>query len=205
MIKKIIYCYKLISKYLLGGAIGLLMTGSSDIDSQFEKIARKYADHQILGPVNVLWIHYFVSGNQQKTDQLWKEYLSASPRLMFHRIIQEGREKENPEMVNKLISYLNNGTSISEGAIGNVYSSLIDIYASKKDVPALLDSLKKAVDSVCLENINTTALNRAKECIESAGQKFPYKIPEKKSKKQQDNSSSSSSSSSSDDEVTKKA
>lgn len=122
---------------------------------------------------------------------------------MFHRIVQIAREKEDTALIEKLISLLKNATAISEGAIGNAYSALIDIQCTKENVPALLDSMKKAIDSVCLENINATALNRAKQTVEKAGQKFPYKLPEKKTKKQE--SSSSSSSSSSDDEVVRKS
>lgn len=188
---------------LTGGAIGLLEASESpEISKRYEQIARKYAEQNILGPINVLWIHHFINGNHEQADKLWKEYLSAAPRLMFHRIVQVAREKMDTNLVEKLLSLLKNGTAISEGAIGNVYSALVDIQTSKEDVPQILSSLKNAVDAVCLENINSTALNRAKQVVEKAGQSFPYKIPEKKSKKQE--SSSSSSSSSSDDEVKQK-
>lgn len=185
-----------------GGAIGLLES-SPEIIKRYEEVARKYAEQNILGPINVLWIHHFINGNHEQADKLWKEYLSAAPRLMFHRIVQVAREKSDTNLVEKLLSLLKNGTSISEGAIGNVYSALIDIQSTKEDVPLILESLKKAVDAVCLENINTTALNRAKQVVEKAGKSFPYKLPEKKSNKKED-SSSSSSSSSSDDEVKQK-
>lgn len=122
---------------------------------------------------------------------------------MFHRIIQHAREKEDIALTEKLISVLKNLTQISEGAIGNVYSAHIDIQVAKGNATEILDSVKKAVDSVCLENINATALSRAKKSVEAAGKAFPYKIPEKKTKSK--DSSSSSSSSSSDDEVTKKS
>lgn len=184
-----------------GGAIGLLES-SPEISKNYEAIARKYAEQNILGPINVLWIHHFINAEHEKADKLWKEYLSASPRLMFHRIVQVAREKSDADLVLKLLSLLKNGTAISEGAIGNVYSALIDIQTAKEDVPKILESVNKAVESVCLENINATALSRAKQVVEKTGQNFPYKVPEKKSKK---DTSSSSSSSSSDDDVTKKA
>lgn len=123
---------------------------------------------------------------------------------MFHRIIQHAREKEDTAITEKLISILKNATHVSEGAIGNAYSALIDIQTAKGNATEILETVKKAVDAVCLENINATALSRAKNSVEAAGKAFPYKVPEKKTKKQ-DSSSSSSSSSSSDDEVTKKS
>lgn len=188
-------------KFPRGGAIGLLENNPETVD-RFEVLAKKYASHNILGPINVLWIWHFLHGDAQKADKIFKEFLSSAPRLMFHRIIQHARDKNDIQVTEKLLSILKNATHVSEGAIGNVYSALIDIQTTKGNPTEILDTLKTAVDSVCLENINTTALTRAKQCVEGAGKTFPYKIPQKKTKKQ--DSSSSSSSSSSDDEVTKK-
>jgi leucine-rich PPR motif-containing protein len=187
-------------KFPRGGAIGLLEASPNSID-RFEVLARKYAAHNILGPINVFWMYHFIHGNAQKAEQVYKEFLSSAPRLMFHRIVQYARDKNDAATVEKLISILKNSSHISEGAIGNAYSALIDIYSTKGDAAQLSDVVKQAVDSVCLENINVTALTRAKQCVEGAGKNFPYKIPEKKASK---DSSSSSSSSSSDDEVTRK-
>lgn len=189
-------------KFPRGGAIGLLESNPEILD-RYEIIARKYAAQNILGPVNVLWIHEFIKGNDQKANKIFKEYLSSTPRLMFHRIVQKARENNDLKLVENLISQLKNASHVTEGALGNVYSAMIDINVAKGDTQVILDSLKAAVDAVCLENINTTALQRAKETVEKAGKTFPYKIPEKKSKQQ--DSSSSSSSSSSDDEVKNKA
>lgn len=188
--------------FFSGGSIGLLES-NADIVDRFEGIARKYAAQNILGPVNILWIHHFILGDDQKAEKVFKEFLSSSPRLMFHRIVQIAREKNDEQMVHKLISVLKNASHVTEGAMGNAYSALIDIHVTKGDANMVLDTVKTAIDSACLENINTTALQRAKSLVEKTGKSFPYKLVEKKSNKQQD-SSSSSSSSSSDDEVTRK-
>lgn len=180
-------------------------SSSPEIAKRYEDMARKYANAEILGPINVLWIHYFINGNNAEAEKIYKEFLSSTTRLMFHRIVQVAREKVDAGLIQKLITVLQNGTAISEGAIGNCYSALLDIQATQNDASLLLDTLKKAIDSVCLENINATALNRAKETIEKAGKSFPYKIPDKKAKKQESSSSSSSSSSSDDDVREKKA
>lgn len=191
-------------KFPRGGSIGLLEVNPEVID-RYEGIARKYAAHNIVGPINVLWIHHFISGDEQKAEKVFKEFLSSSPRLMFHRIVQVAREKNDEQMVNKLITVLKNASHVSEGAMGNAYSALIDIQAMKGNADVVLATIKTAIDSACLENINATALQRAKGVVEKAGKSFPYKIIEKKTGGKQQDSSSSSSSSSSDDEVTKKA
>lgn len=191
-------------KFPRGGMIGLLES-NGEVVERFESISRKYAAQNIVGPMNVLWIHHFVLGEEQKADKIFKEHLSSSPRLMFHRIVQVAREKNDEQMVSRLISVLKNATHVSEGAMGNAYSALIDIHVTKGDADLVLNTIKTAIDSACLENINTTALQRAKEAVEKAGKSFPYKIVVKKSEGKQQESSSSSSSSSSDDEVTKKA
>lgn len=178
------------------------MDAKPELTEQFERIAGKYAAKKILGPMNVLWMHFFINGDA-KADGIFKQHLVDAPRLMFQRVIQVGREKQDAELVQRLINLLHT-TKVSEGAIGNAYSCLLDIQAAKADPDACLKTVNACVAEVCFEHVNRTALNRAKDCIEKSGQKFPHTIPDKKPANQQD-SSSSSSSSSSDDEVTRKA
>lgn len=182
-----------------GGSIGILESDPQHLD-RFTQIAKKYAEKDILGPVNVLWCHLFVN-NDPKADDVFKAYLTDLPRLMFQRVIQIGREKQDETIVQRLIELLHDA-KVSEGAIGNAYSCLIDINAAKNDADACLKSVDNCVKDVSFELVNRTALLRAKECVEKAGKKFPHTIPEKKTKTQ--DTSSSSSSSSSDDEVTRK-
>lgn len=140
--------------------------------------------------------------NDPKADAIFKQHLVDCPRLMFQHVIQIGRDRQDADIVQRLISLLQ-GTKVSEGAIGNAYSCLLDIHSAKSDSNACLTTVKACLNDVSFENINRTALLRAKECVEKAGKKFPHTIPEKKSSEKKD-SSSSSSSSSSDDEVTRK-
>lgn len=183
-----------------GAASGILKENPDRV-GRFEKIAKKYAAAKVIGPMNVLWMHLFIE-QDPKADAIFNEHLLDEPRLMFQRIVKEGREKQDAELVEKLIGILHK-TKVSEGAKGNVYSCLIDIYATKNDPDGCIKAIDASIKDVCLENINKTALFRAKACVESAGQKFPHQIPAKNTTKDQD-SSSSSSSSSSDDEVTQK-
>jgi leucine-rich PPR motif-containing protein, mitochondrial len=146
-------------------------------------------------------MHYLVEHNP-KAEAIFKNYLIDSPRLMFQKVIQTGRDKQDEKLVESLIDLLH-GAKVSEGAIGNVHSCLLDIYAAKDNADGCLKAIERSLKDVSFENINRTALLRAKECVEKAGKKFPHKIPDKKTSNQQD-SSSSSSSSSSDDEVTQR-
>lgn len=183
-----------------GGASGMI-EAFPDLTPKFEQIATKYAEKQILGPMNVLWMHYVIK-NDTRADDVFKQYMTHSPRLMFQRVLTKAREDQDEELALRLIKSLANA-KVSEGAIGNVHSCLIDIYAAKDNADACLTAVTNSVKEVCLENINRTALMRAKACVEKAGKKFPHTIPDEKSSKKQDTSSSSSSSSS-DDEVTRK-
>lgn len=182
-----------------GGAIGIMESNPQYVE-RFHKIAAKYAEKKVTGPINVLWMHYLIQ-NDSQADKIFKDHLADSPRLMFQRVMHTAREKEDEDLIHKLIATLQ-GTKVSEGALGNVYSCLLDINASKNDADACLKTTTACIKVTCLENVNRTALLRAKECVEKAGHKFPHTIPEKKPANQ--DSSSSSSSSSSDDEVTQK-
>lgn len=194
-----IFSKKFLIFHFLGGAIGIIDELPESID-RFHKIAIKYAEKQILGPANVLWMQYLIK-HDPKADAIFKDHLTNAPRLMFQRIIQMARRNEDEKLAQNLIVKLSEA-KVSEGAMGNAYSCLIDIYAAKDNADACLKAVNDCIKAVSLENVNNTALQRAKECVEKAGQKFPHTIPEKKTSNQ--DSSSSSSSSSSDDEVTRK-
>lgn len=191
-------------KFPRGGAVGIL-DALPECSGKFEEIAVKYAKKGLLGPMNVLWMHHFIKNETEIADRLWKEHLSSAPRLMFQRIVHLGRESQDTDLIQRLINLLKTA-KVSEGALGNAYSCLLDIQSNKSDFDSALKSLDEAIKDVCLENINKTALMRIKEGVEKSGKNFPHTIPSKSgnNKNTADSSSSSSSSSSSDDEVTKK-
>lgn len=166
-----------------------------------EKLAEDYAKHNQLGPMNVLWMHHISKGNDVASKTIWDKHLSSAPRLMFQRVLQTAREQNDDKLAQNVITQLRE-SKISEGAIGNAYSCLIDIQTTKGNSDKALETLKTAVKDVCLENINRTALQRLKTALDAENKEFPYTIPEKKAGGKAQ--SSSSSSSSSDDDVTPK-
>ncbi|XP_065358584.1 leucine-rich PPR motif-containing protein, mitochondrial [Calliphora vicina] len=192
---------KLAEKFPRGGALGIL-DKHPELVGQFEKLAEDYAKHNQLGPMNVLWIHLISSGNEAASKQIWDKHLSSAPRLMFQRVLQTAREQNDDKLAQNVISQLRE-SKISEGAIGNAYSCLIDIQTGKGNADKALETLKTAIKDVCLENINRTALQRLKSVLEAEKKEFPYTIPEKKPTTGK-SISSSSSSQSSDDDVTPK-
>lgn len=176
-----------------------------------EKLANKYAAHNIMAPMNVLWMHYFATDNTEEHERLWKTHVAATPRLMFQRIIHVAREQQNEQLIRNLIKKLKS-ISVTDGALGIAYSCLLDVLATKEQYDQGLVAVNDALKDVCLEHINRTALLRIKEGIERANKTFPHAIPEKTSTGvgktnsgpggavDTTSSSSSSSSSSSDDE-----
>ncbi|XP_022232197.2 LOW QUALITY PROTEIN: leucine-rich PPR motif-containing protein, mitochondrial [Drosophila obscura] len=188
-------------KFPRGGAVGIL-DKHPELLPQYQALAEKYAAHNQLGPMNVLWMHLISSGQEAASKEIWDKHLSQLPRLMFQRVLQTAREQQDEKLATSVISQLRD-SKISEGAIGNAYSCLIDIQTTKGQHEKALDVLSNAVKDVSLENINRTALLRLKVAAEEKDLKFPYSIPEKKVSKA-DSSSSSSSSSDSDDDVSPK-
>uniref|UniRef100_A0A1B0GLR7 Uncharacterized protein n=3 Tax=Lutzomyia longipalpis TaxID=7200 RepID=A0A1B0GLR7_LUTLO len=154
--------------------------------------------------MNVLWIHHFVAGNAEAHEKIWTEYLKDAPRLMFHRIVQTARENLDDKMVTQLIKRLE-GTKVSDGALGNAYSCLLDIHSVRGEFDEGLKALNGALKGkISLAAINRTALVRLRDGLVQAGKAFPHKIPEKSNQQQQiHEDTSSSSSSSSDDDVKK--
>ncbi|XP_017859465.1 PREDICTED: leucine-rich PPR motif-containing protein, mitochondrial [Drosophila arizonae] len=189
---------KLAEKFPRGGAVGIL-DKHPELIAQYETLAEKYAAHNQLGPMNVLWMHLISNGQEVASKQIWDKHLSSAPRLMFQRVLQTAREQQDEKLASTVISQLR-GSKISEGAIGNAYSCLIDIQTTKGNTDKALEVLANAIKDVSLENINRTALLRLKQAVEEKSQQFPYTVPEKRAKAED----SSSSSSSSDDDVTPK-
>lgn len=168
-----------------------------------EEVAEKYAARGQLSPMNVLWMHHFITDNTESSKRIWDKYLVKSPRLMFQRVVHVAREKQDDAMIRKLVDLLKT-TNLTVGAMGNAYSCLIDVYAAKDMFEEGNKVLESVVGELGVENINRTALIRLKEGLEKSGKTFTFDIP-KKTQKKEDSSSSSSSSSSSDDEPVKKA
>ncbi|XP_005185081.3 leucine-rich PPR motif-containing protein, mitochondrial [Musca domestica] len=191
---------KLAETFPRGGALGIL-DKHPELEDQFQKLAESYAKHNQLGPMNVLWIHHISKGNEAVSKSIWEKYLSSAPRLMFQRVLQTARDQNDDKLAESVISQLRD-SKISEGAIGNAYSCLIDIQTAKGNSGKALETLKTAIKDVCLEHINRTALLRLKTALEAEKKEFPYTIPEKKATTK--GQSSSSSSSSSDDDVSPK-
>lgn len=119
---------------------------------------------------------------------------------MFQGVLQAAREKQDENMIRKLVENLKT-TKISEGALGNAYSCWLDILCKQNKFDEGEELLKKAIDDVCLENLNRTAVNRLKTGVEAAGRGFPYKVPAPRAGNDDTTSSGNSSSSSSDDEA----
>lgn len=155
-----------------------------------EAIALKYADKKILAPVNILWTHYFINGDYDKSKKVWDKYLKGSSRIMFQRVVQIARTNQNEEIIKNLIDHLKT-SNITEGALGNVYSCLIDIKYSKGPAKDVIETFEKALKDVSVDSMNRTAVIRVKNCHDELGIPFTHKIPNKT--KNQNTSTSSSS------------
>jgi leucine-rich PPR motif-containing protein, mitochondrial len=193
-------------KFPRGGAAGILEQMPEMCD-RFEQIAEKYAERGVLAPMNILWAHHFITKNDVEAQRIYDKYLVEAPRLMFQRIVQQAREKNDEQLIHRLVDLLKKSAQVSDGAIGNCYSCLLDIQSNKQEFDRALETLNLAIKDVCLENFNRTALLRIKDGMEKAGKQFPHKIPDRTvhtmgggSNINDTTSSSSSSSSSSDEE-----
>ncbi|XP_055641196.1 leucine-rich PPR motif-containing protein, mitochondrial [Toxorhynchites rutilus septentrionalis] len=188
-----------IKHFPVGGASGILVN-HPELHERYRTLAERYIQWDILSPMNALWAHHFLAGEDEQAKQIWDKYLSNCPRVMFQRIIKKARETQDDEIVRRLIVQLKD-SKISENGIGVIYSCLIDTLVTKGQVEQGLEALNEALKSICLENVNRSALKRLKDGLVAAGKDFPHKIPDRSEKKAHDTSSSSSSSSSSDDDV----
>ncbi|KAK5643251.1 hypothetical protein RI129_007096 [Pyrocoelia pectoralis] len=169
----------LAEKFPRGGVLGIMEKHPELID-KYESIAMKYAERGIIAPLNVLWSYYFVEGQFEKAKNIWENHLRDSPRLMFQRVIQKARESSDENMVKSLIDQLKTSI-VTQGAIGNAYSCLLDILVAKNKDEETVATFETAVNDVNLEHINRTALSRVKNVYLKMNKPFNYEIPPKKS------------------------
>ncbi|CAG9859713.1 unnamed protein product [Phyllotreta striolata] len=160
-----------------GGAYGILEK-HPDLIEQYESLALKYASKGITGPLNVLWTWYFINENEAKAEQIWTDHLKNSPKIMFQKIVQSARDEQNEVLANKLIEHLQS-SSVSQGAVGNAYSCLLDILFAKGKYDEVVKTFEDVAKSVSLESLNRTAVVRCKEAFEKLDKPFNYTIPAK--------------------------
>lgn len=163
-----------------GGAYGILEK-FPNLTEQYEQLALKYAQRGIVGPLNVLWTSYFINENHEKADKLWNEHLKDTPRIMFQKIVQTARDQQNETLAKKLIEHLKI-TKVSDGAIGNAYSCLLDVLFSKQNYEELIETFEKATKAVPVNCLNRTAIIRCKEAYEKLGKPFNYTVPPRNNK-----------------------
>lgn len=153
-------------------------------------IAEKYAARGCPGPMNVLWTYHFINGNDAVAEKIWNDYVKDSPRIMFQRILQDARDANNEQLSQKLIAHLKS-SKVTEGALGNAYSCLLDILATKASNERVVEEFEKAIKDVNINFINKTAVLRVKAVYEQLGKPFNYKVPTKADKQSSASSSSS--------------
>lgn len=121
--------------------------------------------------------------------------MSKGRRIMFQRVLQYARDSKDEKLAQKLIDHLKGSTNVTEGAIGNAYSCLLDILVAKGNDEEVITNFEKAVKEVSISFVNRTAVQRVNDIYAKQGKEFNYKIPTKADK--------INSSSSSDQEKTK--
>lgn len=154
------------------------------------KLAEKYAKLGYAGPMNVLWTYYFIKGDDTDADDIWNAYVKDSPRVMFQRVLQQARDTNNEQLAQKLIDHLKS-SKVTEGALGNAYSCLLDVLAAKEAKERVVQEFENAIKDVNINFINKTAVLRVKSVYEELGKPFNYKVPSKADKQNSTSSSSS--------------
>lgn len=145
-------------------------------------MALKYAKRGIIAPVNVLWTYHFMKGNDQRAEQLWNEYVKDNPRIMFQKILQTVRENADDSLATKLVNLLKNSSSITNGALGNAYSCLLDVLTSQEKHEEVIKTFEEAIQHISVDNLNRTAVLRVKQVYEKQGKEFVQDIPQRRKK-----------------------
>lgn len=98
---------------------------------------------------------------------------------MFQKILQIVRQNKDDVMAKKLVNYLKDST-ITNGALGNAYSCLLDVLITEGKYEEAIEMFEKAIEKVPIDKFNRTAVLRVKEVYERQRKVFTHNIPPKK-------------------------
>lgn len=107
--------------------------------------------------------------------------MKDSPRIMFQKILQTVRENNDDSLGKKLVELLKN-SSITNGALGNAYSCLLDVLAAQGKNEEAINTFELAIKTISIDDLNRTAVLRVKEIYDKVGKPFVQNIPLRKKK-----------------------
>ncbi|XP_060803764.1 leucine-rich PPR motif-containing protein, mitochondrial [Amyelois transitella] len=153
------------------------IVSDENLVAKCHQIAEVAASKGFFTPANLLWMEYLLAGKDQQADSLWKSGLNKSNVIVFRRLLQECHIRQEPQLIEKLISILKTNKELSLGSVGNAYSRLINIHLINNRVEEAENALKTALDyGVKTEFFNRNSLERLKAAVESAGREFKYSV-----------------------------
>lgn len=118
--------------------------------------------------------------------------MQGASRIMFQRVVQVARENKDEDLIRKLIQHLKT-SQVTDGAIGNAYSCLLDVLVAKENDNELVEAFEMAVKEIPVDTINRTAILRVRDVYVKLDKPFLHKIPPKINKPSTQTSNSSSS------------
>lgn len=145
-------------------------------------MALRYAKRGIVAPINVLWTYHFIKGNDERAEQLWKDYVKDSNKIMFQKILQTVRKNNDDSLALKLVELLKS-SSITNGALGNAYSCLLDALTAQGKFEDVINNFEQAIEHISVEHLNRTAVLRVKHVYEKQEREFTQNIPLRKKNK----------------------
>lgn len=98
---------------------------------------------------------------------------------MFQKILQTARENTDDKLAIKLVELLKS-SPITNGALGNAYSCLLDVLTTQGKHQKVIDTFEQAVLHISVGDLNRTAVLRVKEVYDKEGKLFNHLIPLRK-------------------------
>ncbi|XP_042205243.1 leucine-rich PPR motif-containing protein, mitochondrial-like isoform X2 [Homarus americanus] len=182
-----------------GGLMGI-MEESPQLLPKVTNLAEEYASRGMTDPANCVWMHLFSEGRYSEAQEIYNKHISGSSTpLMFRSILDTARKTNNTELPERVMEVLEARPEVTPVAKGLVYSCWIDVLGELQKFEEGLNILNKALETITLEDMNTTALTKLKAGLLESNKSFPYIIPVKGRRNQLNTKSSSSSSSSDSD------
>lgn len=139
-------------------------------------MAAKYAEKQILLPINTIWCYYVFTKNADGANKIWTQHLATASEIRYRPVLFKAIRNQDSGIVENLIEYLKSAKV--QQSTDLAYSALIDIHSLNGEFERGLNVLDELVKSSSINAVNVETLKRIKTGVEEAGKKFPYEINE---------------------------
>lgn len=134
-------------------------------------MAKKYADKNILSPMNAIWCDAVINKYNETAQEIWSKYIQNKATVEFRPIIDKAIKDNDDAMLCELIEYLQTA-NVSKPTLDGLNAGLLSIYLNNERFDGALEIAKILKSNQ--RSMRPNDLRRLKAGLEKDGKEFPF-------------------------------